>query len=274
LSEDDANKVFRQIMPLIWVVAIGSLALALGSMLAYVGPFAWFAELQLKTMGSYSETTTFVATLVVIVPVVYFLARPFTHLLARQEQSVVGASSFSIAAYRIPLIIGCAGLLIVVWSATDYYRAAHAGALTSLDLAKLEGGQPPRSGWVTTAGRALLQDAISFGKVGSEDLFVPISSPNRKGDVHLFVKSPHDRQFNGGVARGMLHRKDLPGPVRISMEKAGLLHGGDYYVLDTEEEPAMELSVSMTFIEIGGAILAFGMIAAAVTHFRRKKSVL
>jgi hypothetical protein len=260
------------------------LLLAMGAtfwmMFAYIGPFQWIAEFQLAHMGSYSEKLTFVLTFLVLMGGLMLVTYPIRKALgatAATAAAATGGSQGGGGALAGGLIIALVGLGFLVAGGWKIYRAQHAGAQATVSLDDLEAGKAPTALWVTTRGIPLNDVAVTFGG-SSKSKFVPIISghqdPQQAG-ARLFLKLNDENQSAPGSAEspaefdGMLFHNDLPGPVRISWQKDGLLKGGDHYVLDWHHTPGKEASHGRIMAYIGGGIAGFALVLALIQRIRR-----
>ena len=240
-------------------------------MFAYRGPFQWIAEAQLKWMGAYSEKLTFLLTYLLVMGVLAGLAWVVRKVGLPSEPGGEKRAGASLSEWIIFVLIG-AGFAVV--GCVDYWRAAHAGVLTSVDVRDLEEGKEPTSLWVRARGIAITKAEVQFGKgARDQDRYVPVVSgendPREKG-VHLFIKAKASAEVSGEEFEGFLSRRDLPGPVRVEMEREGVIKD-DYYVLDLGLTPAKKMGNARIMIWIGAGIAGLGVMLMGWRRMKRAK---
>ena len=174
------------------------------------------------------------------------------------------------------LIVMIVGLGFAFFGIRKMHAAQAAGSLMQASVQSLEAGQPPPSTWVRVTGVPLTRASMSFGR-GSKDEFVPLTSSADgtapESGVRLFLKVNRRSAYRAGSApgeyQGMLERGGLPGPVRVSMERNGLLTTGDHYVLELGETPVSKLRSAKVMMWIGVCFTALGIVIGIVAKFRR-----
>ncbi len=73
-----------------------------------------------------------------------------------------------------------------------------------------------------------------------------------------------------GRVEGLVSKNGLPGPVRTSMEEAGLLPAGtDHWLIEAGKDPARTKSIGQTMGLAGAGMLAVGLLLN-VNRFRRR----
>lgn len=253
-----------------FVALLISMGLAFYLMYHYIGPYRWIAELQLRWIGSYSEKLTLIFTVlpiwVVILAVTWPLRRGFVgRRMAPRPQTFASV---------IVIIIG---LGFVFLGLRKVQSAQSSGKLAFFQRESLEGGQAPPSSWVHIRGVPLVRASAEFGRGSSKDEFVPVVSSVRGGlpvpGVRLFLKFGRQAGYtiDPGPAEyeGTLEAADLPGPVRVAMERNGLLKSADYYVLEVGQTPAGKLREGRITTEVGLGAIGLGIVIGIVGRLRR-----
>lgn len=254
------------------VALVISMGVTFYLMFNYLGPYKWIAELQLRWMGSYSEKLTLILTGLPIWGLVLLVTWP-----VRRVFSAGGTAPRREMELSSAMIVLVVGLGFAFFGMRKMHAAEAAGSLTPITVQSLEGGQAPPSAWVRATGVPIDRAAMGFGKGGSKDEFVPvISSPEGElpaSGVRLFLKVGSRSAYRSGPApaeyQGMLERAGLPGPVRVSMERNGLLKGGDYYVLELGQTPAGKARNARVLVWVGLCVSALGVAIGIVARFRR-----
>jgi len=253
-------------------------------MFTYTGPFQWLAELQLKWAGEYEEKLTFLFTALLVMAVLGLplllikklgIANPTTTDAAgNQKPSTISAwfSEF--------LVIGLVGLGFAIAGVRAYYIAGHAGPSTAIDVKDLETGQKPASLFVTVHGIAIPKASVEFGESTSRDQFIPVISgendPEQTG-AHLFLKMRSTESIpatghDEADYPGFLTPADLPGPVRVIMEKQGVLKSADYYVLELNVTPEKKMADAKIMFYVGAGLVAVGVVFAIFRRLRKPRA--
>jgi hypothetical protein len=280
----------QKMSPLMIVLLIVGMGLSFYMMFEYVGPFEWLAELQLRWFGSYSEKLTFVFTFLAIwvgfalltLPIRLWFGGP---ALFGGGAAVVAAPGSTPTQSRwgnalAGIIVALVGLGFVGAAGWKAQRAQHTGGLTPVGVEHFEAGKSPPSLWVKVKGYPLNEHALIFEKSHSSDKFIPIVSGDadpRQVGVHVFLKVKPDVTvaaggYGGGPGEyeGMLFRNDLPGALRVDLERQNVLKG-DHYVLEWGQTPEKEVKEAKLLAIIGGSIAGIGALLALIMGLRKPK---
>ena len=258
------------------VLALASAGAAFYLMLNYLGPYQWLAEFQLRRLGSYSEKLTLILTTLLIWAALMIVTWPLRRLFFVASTGQRRGTEFSTS--LITMIIG---LGFAFFGVRKLHTAQNAGGLTQITAQSLESGQAPQSLWVRVQGLPLDRLSISFGQGSSKDLYVPVIAPTNQtlpaSGVRLFLKVDRRSTYRRGSEepaeyQGMLEPADLPGPVRVTMGKRGLLKGSDYYVLEVGQYPARKAQEGKVMMWIGLAMTAVGIVIGIAARIRRYTS--
>jgi hypothetical protein len=265
----------NKLSPFGWFCVGLGVALTFYQMLKYVGPFQWLAELQLRWFGGYGEEITFVLTFAATTGAIALVGMPLRKLMPASG----GAERF--LATPQSLILQVIGLGFFIAGVKDYYHAQHIGPKTAITALQLESNQTPASLWVDATGYPLIDGKYVFDAGYSKDQFVPIvSQPDGTsgGTVRLFVKAKGGDNIGGsdtnpGLYTGILAKSDLPGPVRVALQKADAI-SDDYYVLDLGATPSSESSGAKVSMYIGGGMAVAGTLIGVIIRLRRRPAVI
>lgn len=252
-------------------------------MQTYTGPFEWFAELQLRWMGQYTEKLTFMLTFLVAYGVLALLYLPVRRVLRSGSGGPAGAGGGrDLSGLSGSLVAGLVGLGFAVAGAVQYFRAQHAGELADTPVAQLEAGQAPASRWVRVSGYAVPDAALTMESNRKKSYYVPVVSSltldPSKSKIHLFLKYDDNRSLPGQseqpvTFQGMIEHNDLPGPLRVTLERQSAIDPDNYYVLEPNKTPAKAMSDAKIMSYIGLAIFGIGIILAIVAWLRRPAGV-
>jgi hypothetical protein len=267
----------QKMTPLMLVALLVAMGLTFYMMFAYEGPFRWASELQLKWFGSYYEKVSFLVTFLLVYGAIMLAAKPLEALL-RPEGAAAGEAGGGAGDALGGLIVVVVGLGFAGVGLWKMNQARHAGALTPVGAELFETGKAPPSMWVKVKGYAVNQAAVTFEDSHSKKKFIPIISSGqaaRDHGVRLFLQVNGDITVAGsngeyGEYEGVLFHNDLPGALRVAMQRDGALKGDDYYVLDWGETPEKQLRLGRILAIIGGGVAGVGVIVAAVMWLRRK----
>jgi hypothetical protein len=279
----------QKMSPLMVVGLIVAMGLSFYMMFEYVGPFQWLAELQLRWFGSYSEKLTFLFTFLaiwlglalVMLPIRLWFGGPSMFSTGKAAAGATTATDSRPGNAVAGIIVALVGLGFVGVAGWKVYRAQHAGSLTPVGVEHFEAGKAPPSLWVKVKGYPVNGRALVFEKSHSSDKFVPIISgrddPHKVG-VHVFLKVKPDVTvaaggYGGGPGEyeGMLFRNDLPGALRVDLERENVLKG-DHYVLEWGQTPEKEAHEGKIMAIIGGSIAGIGALLALFLGLRRPKA--
>jgi hypothetical protein len=262
----------QKMSPMMLVALLVSMGLSFYMMFAYEGPFRWTAELQLKIFGVYYEKVAFVVTFMLVYGAIMLAAKPLEGLLRREGGGRWGEAPAGI----LFTVMGLAVIGIGLWKV---HRARHAGALTPVDAEVFDSGKAPPSLWVRVRGYAVNQAAVTFEHSHSTEKFIPIVSGSgtaREHGVRLFLKVKADvaaaqPDEERGEYEGMLFPNDLPGALRVALQRDGVLKGSDYYVLELGKTPEDQVLMGKTLAGIRGVCAAIGVVVALVLCVRGKR---
>lgn len=258
------------------ILALASAGATFYLMLNYLGPYQWLAEFQLRRMGFYSEKLTFVLTMLLIWTALMIVTWPLRRLFSAGGTAPRRGTEFSTS-----LIVMLIGLGFAFFGVRKLHAAQNAGGLTQITAQSLESGQAPQSLWVRAEGLPLDRQSISFGQGSSKDSYVPVIAPTNQtlpaSGVRLFLKVDRRSVYRRGSEepgeyQGMLEHADLPGPVRVTMEKRGLLKSSDYYVLEVGQNPIRKARDGKVMMWIGLGMTAVGIVIGIAARIRRYTS--
>lgn len=250
------------------------------------GLYRWLVDLQGRLFGAYSPELTFaVVVLALIVPALGIM-------------SVVSLATGGRAGYRPPPAETAAanrwlaqnGAFVMALAfiaggliAGGYFlgRAWLAGPLTTLDLARLYGGEDPPSRYVEVTGRALTGEAIDeiSGERGSEirTLYFPLvpeRSEFRERRLIVGISNPSrvEEVLLGGEAvpatvRGILG--GLPDGLRERLERNGVSPAADAWVLDEGESPEALAGLGTALL---ASLVGLGTVIGVVGLAARRRS--
>src|SRR5262245_49688325 len=100
---------------------------------------------------------------------------------------------------------------------------------------------------------------MTFGETGrSGDKYVPVISGVEhieKHGIHLFLKLKEKDTAEGsfnqpGTYEGMLHHGDLPGPLRVELERRNAVRGNDHYVMQLGKTPTKMIETARVMMMI------------------------
>ena len=265
-----------KLSPLDMGILGGAIALNFYWMISYTGPFQWLAELQLKWWESYTEKLTFVITFMVTYGLLALLTWPMRKII--KSGSDLGQKFDAFGRWGIFAIVG---LALAVMGARDWYRAATAGDLTVVSLEQLEAGRPPASTWCSISGFAVEEASVTFSKGrGSVDKYVPVISAVEeasKTGIHLFLKMREKEIAAGSMQEpatfeGMIFHNDLPGPLRVALERENAIRGDDYYVMEMGATPATKVKTARVLVYIAGGVFVLCIGAGIFQVSRRRAS--
>jgi hypothetical protein len=269
-------------------------------MFDYSGPYQWISEAQLSILGLYSQKLAFLLTFIALWAAVAVIMLPLRVVLSGSRSApppwatapasagtnVPPAGSPPATAYAAPtaapgsvplaprkwqssrlgdfgLALLLMGVIFCFLGGRDYLRASAAGGqIQPATAAQFELGKPPTSTWVRVTGTPLLDATVSYGTGSSPDEYVPLASTADavpQNGVRLFAKFGPKTAANGQID-GLVTKNDLPGPVRVRMEEAGLLKPGDHWMIEVGKDPARTQSTAKIFAMIGGGMALLGLV--------------
>lgn len=284
------GKTDQRLSPIGWAGMIVGGGLTFYWMHTYTGPFEWFAELQLRLMGQYTEKVTFLLTFLVAygalalvyLPVRWALRSGVATGAAGAGANAAVPANRNLSRISGSFVVGLVGLGFAVAGLVQYQRAQHAGELADVPITSLEGGKAPASRWVRVSGGYAVPEAVVTMQTNrNKSCFVPVVSSltldPTQSKIHLFLKYPDERSLPGRserpvVVQGMLEHNDLPGPLRVSLEREAAIDPNDYYVLDPKQTPAKAMHDASIMAYIGLGMFGVAAIIALVAWLRRPSS--
>jgi hypothetical protein len=221
----------------------------------------WFGESQVQWFGNYSETVSFllsllVPLLVVGLPVVLGL---------RQRRVPPAALSFGLA------LVGC-GVITAVPGVSTRQR-------WEVDIADLEAGQPLPGRWLELKGRPLPEQRIIWNAGQTRATYVPfVSGDWQPGNpVAVFVRASEENwgdpgmliHYTAATVAGVADLRGLPaGLARLFAEEHALQLGEPAIVLDWDIEPVPQFGAGMVVFFAGLILVIFSGAAWFVVSFR------
>lgn len=249
-------------------------------MISYSGPFKWLAELQLKLMGMYEESITFlIVALILICPLLLI-----DWLIRRVSGTAIGSADDA-TERKTPLwmsvasamgfggIVACVGLLLMGVGTWQWWQGRDT-TVARVDVRDYEIGKPPPNRFVQVQGVAVFESAVEIQESRSSDVdfYVPIISLDwkDKSPASVFVKVRESKLTDSLRASrhdwfgGMISRGGLPGLVRTEFENRGPAPAEGYFLLELDRSAAGQRKLSRDALLFGGALLAAGVVISIV----------
>jgi hypothetical protein len=270
-------------LPVQFAISLPPLALGGWWWFTYSGPYRWLAEWQIREWGKFYQILTFL----VVVCVPLFLAALLIHLgcwvtgfhfdRQRTQESIDRWRAWhQQRRYRIGGL--CVGLVVVVLGGQGLYVGKRAGPLSRMNVAELENGTQPTSGWLELRGNFLHGQMVTW-KIERKDkieTYIPLVSDDWEpgSRVAVIVRAKRDTGYDperrfvqeGAAVDGLVDPLGLPGHVRTTLEDAGVALVADPIVIDYRSTPEVQTLLGTVGLVLGGIVMLFSALVWLIKH--------
>ena len=265
---------------------IGTVALAIYWDHTYSGPYRWLAELQLRWIGQYEKTITFLlAVMILLAPFgalfgVYRLVtrgrkgtapttpeQPASPTLPPQPPTPSSPRLDVFNRYFMPICIALFGTVMLFLGVQKWHLARNAGEIIHAEARDFEAGNLPGP-WVKVTGQPLIEQVLTTdSSQSSQKHYIPLVSSKWEAGapVAVFVEVSESDDANAlrtaavDGYHGMTQRNGLPGMVRVAFERAGLPPSKDYVMIDFDRSPSDERRIARDCMLFGSGALVLAL---------------
>lgn len=235
----------------------------------YSGPYRWIAELQLRMMGMYEGSITFVLTMFVALIPLLVVKAAVKKLGVAMEGGEEADSAWwgRVSHYFSDLVVMVIGLVFLGVGVVAYLRVKGESGPTAIDVRELEGGKKVGKLWLEVSGMALVEEASSIKKNYNTDNYVPVVSRDwKKGEPIAVYLEVDESEFGeglkkpeGGKYKGMVTVGGLPGMAREDLRRRGFGPAEGYVMLEYNSTPADVQRGARFMLIAGGAVSVVGL---------------
>lgn len=260
---------------LLAAIALGLVG-AVYSMIFYVGPYRWLAELQLRWFDRYYASTTVAFTLLLcVVP-------PSVALRLLVVNSALPAGSFAAMAAGVGrgpfrgrfsrarrwVIVFGVGATLVVLSTRDLVVAARGKQLLQVSAHQLERGAEPAGTWLEIQGNPLWDSAVLTEEDHKSLRYVPVVSDDWRPGAKIGALL----RITEGVLGAPLDPQRLSGTVDVT-GVPGLVQSAyadqeldvaDAVLIDAGESPEHKAGTARFLISLGAVLMLLGGVVSFV----------
>ena len=249
----------------------------------YAGPYRWFAELQLRWIGAYDSTITYLLTCTFIGAPIFALAYLFRRLGNRARAPGQSAAASRIppdwtaflVQYGVALSIAALGAFLLALAAW-YYADSREHARTRVLANVFEANHPPESKWVSVQGISLFDSAAEMQKGGNTTYYIPLVSLDwKERDPVAVIIAAREFELTDSLRRGRWDWYDgtfsdalLPSIIENELSSKGATLTPHYFVLDLAASPADNRRTARDLAIFGVIVLAGGLTVMAITRRR------
>jgi hypothetical protein len=240
--------------------------------LAYAGPYRWLSELLLRVVGADYLGLTVVLTGFGL-GLAFFAAAQLARRLGllqtvvHSSRRARSASARFFSRTRAWLVVVLLGAACLAFGARES-RVAHAGErLERVASAALESGARPASSWLQVEGKLFEAARIELEPYSYVPLVSPSWAPGRPVAVVLKMDARETPAPDARVFRGTRDALGLPVLARGSYQDMGF-DVRRALVLELGTTPADRSGRAQGLAGVGSALLAFGLLGAALRVWR------